>query len=234
MCGIAGIVGDGGPSPAALAAWRRRWPTAAPTARARGATTRRASPSGGWRSSTSTRAPTSRCTSGRCTSSSTARSTTTASCATSCAALGHAFATEGDGEVLLHAWAQWGEARAGPRQRHVRLRDLGRRRARADRWRATRSARSRSTTRRAGGRLVFASDVARAAAPSRRDSALAPTTGRSRAYLARAARCRRSTDSFFAGVHRLPGAHLLRFGDGRAEVRRYWHAASAVDVPAPL
>jgi asparagine synthase (glutamine-hydrolysing) len=23
--------------------------------------------------------------------------------------LGHAFATEGDGEVLLHAWAQWGE-----------------------------------------------------------------------------------------------------------------------------
>ena len=43
------------------------------------------------------------------TSSSTARSTTTASCATSCAGLGHAFVTEGDGEVLLHAWAEWGE-----------------------------------------------------------------------------------------------------------------------------
>ena len=23
--------------------------------------------------------------------------------------LGHAFLTEGDGEVLLHAWAEWGE-----------------------------------------------------------------------------------------------------------------------------
>jgi asparagine synthase (glutamine-hydrolysing) len=28
--------------------------------------------------------------------------------------------------------------------------------------------------------------------------------------------------SFFANIHRLPGAHLLRFRDGRAVVRRYW------------
>ncbi len=40
--------------------------------------------------------------------------------------LGHRFVTEGDGEVLLHAWAQWGERGARPLQRDVRLRDLGR------------------------------------------------------------------------------------------------------------
>ncbi len=41
-------------------------------------------------------------------SSSTERSTTTSSCAGSCAARATA-STEGDGEVLLHAWLQWGE-----------------------------------------------------------------------------------------------------------------------------
>ena len=46
--------------------------------------------------------------------------------------LGHSFVTEGDGEVLLHAWAEWGEDGARPPQRHVRVRGLGRGRRIAD------------------------------------------------------------------------------------------------------
>ena len=38
-------------------------------------------------------------------------------------------------------------------------------------------------------------------------------------------------ESFFVGVHRLPGSHLLRVRDGRAEVRAYWRP-QRVEVPA--
>ena len=37
-------------------------------------------------------------------------------------------------------------------------------------------------------------------------------------------------ESFIEGVHRLPGAHLLRLSGGRVEVRPYWRP-SRVDVP---
>ena len=43
--------------------------------------------------------------------------------------LGHAFVTEGDGEVLLHAWAEWGEGALERVNGDVRARDLGRRAA---------------------------------------------------------------------------------------------------------
>jgi asparagine synthase (glutamine-hydrolysing) len=79
-----------------------------------------------------------------------------------------------------------------------------------------------------GERLAFASDIRalREAVPgvgAPREAALGP-------YLARGL-TPPIDESFFAGVHRLPGAHLLRFAGGRAEVRRYW-TPRPVDVPA--
>ncbi len=47
-------------------------------------------------------------------------------------ASGHAFVTEGDGEVLIHAWREWGEAALDSRQRDVRHGRLGRARRLAD------------------------------------------------------------------------------------------------------
>ena len=61
---------------------------------------------------------------------STARSSTTPRCATSSRALGHSFRSNSDTEVLLAGWRQWGAAAAAAPGRHVRLRDLGRRRTR--------------------------------------------------------------------------------------------------------
>jgi asparagine synthase (glutamine-hydrolysing) len=133
--------------------------------------------------------------------------------------LGHRFATEGDGEVLLHAWDQWGE---GTLDRvngmfAFAIWDESRRALTAACdpfgekplfWSA------------AEDRLVFASDVRalltvapQLSAP--RADALAP-------YLARGL-MPAIEDSFFADVHRLPGGHLLRHVDGRTSVRRWWH-----------
>ena len=76
-------------------------------------------------------------------------------------------------------------------------------------------------------RLVFASDVRAllTVAPqlrAPRADALAP-------YLARGL-MPAIEDSFFAEVHRLPGGHLLRHGDGRTSVQRWWRP-EPTDVP---
>ena len=76
--------------------------------------------------------------------------------------------------------------------------------------------------------LVFASEI----------KAVFGHPGRSRAadeeavalFLARSA-MPRTGRSFFAGVERLPAAHLLEWQDGRTAVRRYWQPA-LVDVPS--
>jgi asparagine synthase (glutamine-hydrolysing) len=131
---------------------------------------------------------------------------------------GHSFHTEGDGEVLLHAWREWGE---GALERVNGMFAFGV-------W----DSRERSLTLASdpfgekplywtihGGRLVFASDVrailqATASVGAPDQSALAPFVA-----LGLLPPIERS---FFAGVWRLPGAHLLRWRGGEVETVRYW------------
>ena len=141
-------------------------------------------------------------------------------------ALGHRFATEGDGEVLLHAWDEWGPAALDRldgmyafaiwhderRELHLASDLFG---EKPVYWTLD------------DGRLVFASDIrallhARPDLGAPRPEALAPYAGRG--LMPPIDR------SFFAGVNRLPGGHLLRFRDGVASVRRYW---TPREVPVP-
>jgi asparagine synthase (glutamine-hydrolysing) len=131
---------------------------------------------------------------------------------------GHRFETEGDGEVLLHAWMEWGE---GALERVNGMFAL----AMWDAQTGTLTLASDPfgekplywTT--AGGCLTFASDTraifAADAAPFVPDeSALAlfvalglpPPIER----------------SYFSGIARLPGAHVLRWRKGAIEIARYW------------
>ena len=141
--------------------------------------------------------------------------------------LGHAFDTEGDGEVLLHALGGVGRGALDRAQRDVRLRDLGRASGDAHAGVAIRSARSRSTARTRGERIVFASEIqALLRAPdvgAAHDDALA-------AFLARGA-MPPIDESFFAGVERLPAAHCCAGAtarDGRGATGR----RAPVEVPA--
>jgi asparagine synthase (glutamine-hydrolysing) len=140
--------------------------------------------------------------------------------------LGHTFVTEGDGEVLLHAWAEWEE---GALDRLNGMFAFGI-------WHDERRELTLCSDPfgekplywcRDGERLAFASDIRalREAVPSigpPREDAVAP-------FLALGLRPP-IDESFFAGVHRLPGAHRLRFLAGRIDVRRYW-SPRVVDVP---
>jgi len=145
-------------------------------------------------------------------------------------ALGHAFATEGDGEVLLHAWAQWGED-ALPRLNGMFAFAVW------DAERRTLTAACDAFGEKPlywaqppgeAGRLVFASDVRALlqAAPALR----APRADALGPYLARGL-MPPVDESFFAGVRRLPGAHLLRWRAGRVETASWWRP-SRVAVPA--
>lgn len=136
--------------------------------------------------------------------------------------LGHAFATEGDGEVLLHAWREWGEDAL---QRLNGMFGF----AVWDDERRTLTAACDAfgekplywalPTPQTDGRLLLASDVRALlqAAPelrAPRESALGP-------YVARGV-MPAIDESFFAGVRRLPASHLLRWREGRVEVARWW------------
>jgi asparagine synthase (glutamine-hydrolysing) len=140
--------------------------------------------------------------------------------------LGHAFETEGDAEVLLHAWAEWGE---GALDRVNAMFAL----ALWDDSSGTLTLASDPFGEKPlyyavrGERIVFASELKALfhdpdVAPVADDAAVSM-------FLMRAAMP--STDaSFFAGIERLPAAHVLRFRDGQAQVRRYWQPAP-VHVP---
>ena len=132
--------------------------------------------------------------------------------------MGHRFHTEGDGEVLLHAWLQWGE---GALERVNGMFAFGV-------W----DSRERALTlasdpfgekplywTAAGGRLTFASDMRAIlqvepslGAPD--ESALAPFVA-----LGLLPGIERT---FFAAIARLPGGHLLRWHAGEIETARYW------------
>ncbi|HEY8581494.1 MAG TPA: asparagine synthase (glutamine-hydrolyzing), partial [Capillimicrobium sp.] len=143
---------------------------------------------------------------------------------------GHAFVTEGDAEVLLHAWAEWGEG-ALDRVNGMfafAVWDAAQRRLTlaADPFGEKPLLHARDPA--DPERLLFASDaralVAAAPALARPDSAaLAP-------FLALGAMPARGA-TFFAGVRRLPGAHLLRVhADGREQLVRYW-SPRRIDTP---
>ncbi len=140
--------------------------------------------------------------------------------------LGHAFHTEGDAEVLLHAWAQWGE---GALDRFNGMFAFAI-------WDDASGALTLATDpfaekplfyHRRGDRLTFASDVRalRAADPT----IGVPDQRALRDYLALAAMPALPA-TFFADVQRLPPAHLARFVSGAFELRRYW-TPREVDAP---
>jgi asparagine synthase (glutamine-hydrolysing) len=139
---------------------------------------------------------------------------------------GHAFATEGDAEVLLHAWAEWGE---GALDRFngmfaFAIWDDG---ERALTMASDPFAEKPLYYARDGERLVFASEVkALSLEPGLRadadEEALAAFVARGLMPL--------PPKTFFRGVERLPPAHVLRWQDGRISTRRYWHP-QPVEVP---
>lgn len=139
-------------------------------------------------------------------------------------AAGHNFHTEGDGEVLLHAWLQWGK------QALQRLNGMF--------AFAVWDSRERSLTLASdpfgekpvywgtrGQRLVFASELRAliegdASLDKPDECALAP-------FLALGL-LPPIDRTFFAGASRLPGSHLLRWRAGRVEIERYWWPAEIV------
>lgn len=139
---------------------------------------------------------------------------------------GHRFATEGDGEVLLHAWQEWGDAALDRVNGMFAL-------ALWDEHEQLLTLASDPFGEKPlyfcedGARLVFASDV----------WALMEAVARLGAANERALQVFVAHDlmpppegSFFARVRRLPAAHLLRWRGGRAEIVRYW-SPRRVDVP---
>ena len=140
--------------------------------------------------------------------------------------MGHAFVTEGDGEVLLHAWAEWGEHaldRLNGMFAFAVWHDVRRELTLC----ADPFGEKPVYWCRDGERIVFGSDIRalQEAVPAigpPREEALAP-------YVALNL-MPPIDDSFFAGVNRLPGSHLVRVRNGRAAVHRYWTPRS-IEVP---
>jgi asparagine synthase (glutamine-hydrolysing) len=141
--------------------------------------------------------------------------------------LGHSFETEGDTEVFLHAWAEWGQhalERANGMfafavwDDRERLLSLG-----VDRFGEKPLYYAHSN-----GRLVFASEAKailhdRSVKPAADEAAMAAFVARGMMPEAPA--------TFFRDIERLPGAHVLRWRDGRFETERYWQPQQ-VDVPS--
>jgi asparagine synthase (glutamine-hydrolysing) len=132
--------------------------------------------------------------------------------------LGHEFETEGDGEVLLHAWAEWGEGALdrfnGMFAFAVWDEDVRTLTLAADPF-----GEKPLYYAEAGGRLVFGSEIKAilhddAVPAAVEEDALA-------LFLTRGSMPEIHT-SFFRGIKRLPAAHVLRWHDGRSTLSRYW------------
>jgi asparagine synthase (glutamine-hydrolysing) len=133
-------------------------------------------------------------------------------------ALGHAFETEGDGEVLLHAWAEWGE---GSLDRFNGMFAF-----------AVWDGSERTLTLAAdpfgekplyyalaGDRIVFGSEIK---AILHDDSVSAAADDDAVSLFLTRGSLPDLQASFFRGIKRLPAAHVLRWRDGQAQLRRYW------------
>src|SRR4051794_30750787 len=141
--------------------------------------------------------------------------------------LGHVFETEGDAEVLLHSWQEWGDGaleRANGMFAFALWNDVKRELFLASDPFAEKPLYYSERD----GRLVFASE-ARALARAE-PGALAVNEAALGAYLARGL-MPEPPATFFAGVQRLPAAHLLRWRHGRSRIECYWRPRP-VEVPA--
>lgn len=141
-------------------------------------------------------------------------------------AAGHDFRTEGDTEVLLHAWAEWGEGALD------RLNGMFAFALWHDEERTLTLARDAFGEKplhwaQRKDHVLFASDV-RALIDA--DPALAePRTEALGPYLARGL-MPDVDQTFFAHIRQVPAAHLLRVRDGRTELRRWW-APRQIEAP---
>jgi asparagine synthase (glutamine-hydrolysing) len=131
---------------------------------------------------------------------------------------GHRFETEGDGEVLLHAWAEWGQAALD------RVNGMFALAVWHDERREFTCARDPFGEKplfwaKRPGQITFASEV-RALLEARPDLG-APRLEATAPYLGLGL-MPPVDESFFAEIHCLPAAHLLRFCDGRIDVEQYW------------
>jgi asparagine synthase (glutamine-hydrolysing) len=140
--------------------------------------------------------------------------------------LGHHFVTDGDAEVLLHAWVQWGQ-RALDRVNGMFALAV---------WDDHEQALTLASDPfgekplfyvETPGGLAFASDIRALIA----GGATAGTVDEACQAVFVARNLMPAPDgSFFAGVRRLPAAHRLRWRDGRVQTTRYW---SPAQVPVP-
>jgi asparagine synthase (glutamine-hydrolysing) len=141
--------------------------------------------------------------------------------------LGHTFVTEGDAEVLIHAWAEW-EDEALDRFNGMFAFAI---------WDET----QRKLTLAAdpfgekplyyalcNGRIVFASEIK--ALLHDPEVPASPDHAAVADYLASDVMTR-SAGSYLSGIRRLPGSHVLTFHDGKVHERRYW-TPQPVAVPA--
>ena len=139
---------------------------------------------------------------------------------------GHQFETEGDAEVLLHAWVQWEEAsldRLNGMFAFALWDDL-----RGRLWLASDPFCEKPLYYATRGRLlVFGSEI-EAILVEQTIGAAADRQALT-AYLARGV-MPAPDRSFFADIRRLPAAHLLRWENGRVDVKRYWYPGP-VEVP---
>jgi asparagine synthase (glutamine-hydrolysing) len=133
---------------------------------------------------------------------------------------GHAFYTSSDTETIVHAYEQWGE------DAFARLRGM----FGIALWdRTTRTlllARDRAGIKPLhyvthDGRLYFGSEIKSLLTAGAAPRELDPTALDHYLSFLYAPRDR----AMFKGVHKLPPGHLLRWHDGRAEVRQYWSIA---------
>lgn len=134
------------------------------------------------------------------------------------ASLGHRFETEGDAEVLLHAWAQW---REGALDRFEGMfafcvwdDERGRLTMAVDRF-----AEKPLFYHQCDERLLFASDIRALRAA---DPAVGIADERAIASFVALGTMPTLPTTFFNDVRRLPPAHLARWERGMLSMRRYW------------
>jgi asparagine synthase (glutamine-hydrolysing) len=142
--------------------------------------------------------------------------------------LGREFRTEGDAEVLLHAWAEWGDAaleRLNGMFAFAVWDDSGRRLTLCTDPFGEKPLYYAVAP---SGRFVFGSEIkAILQDPDVEGRADASAL---RAYIAHNV-VPPVHRSYFAGIHRLPGGHLLRLEEGRRTVERWWRP-TRVEIPA--
>jgi len=141
--------------------------------------------------------------------------------------LGHSFATEGDAEVLLHGWREWGEGaldRANGMFGFALWDDAEQTLVLASDPFAEKPVYYAERA----GRLVFASEVKALALDDTVELTVDdPALG---AYIARGV-MPEPPRTFFAGIRRLPPAHVLRWREGSSQIECYWRP-QRVEVPA--